>query len=139
MEIRFTDIDELVQVSQQLLQACGEKRVLAFYGEMGAGKTTLIKTICKILGVTGTTSSPTFSLVNEYQTATGETLYHFDFYRLKKSAEAFDIGFSEYTSSGNWCFIEWPEMIEDLLPDDVLKIRLLVSGGERVLTFDDPS
>lgn len=135
MEIRFTATGELDRVARQVLEACGEKRVLAFYGEMGAGKTTLIKVMCSALGVTGTTSSPTFSIVNEYESGNGEPVYHFDFYRVKKSAEAFDIGFPDYAASGHWCFIEWPERIEEFLPADVINIKLEVVGAERVLTM----
>jgi tRNA threonylcarbamoyladenosine biosynthesis protein TsaE len=135
MEIRFTDIDTLGTVAREVIAACGEKRVLAFYGEMGAGKTTLIKTICVALGVTDATSSPTFSIVNEYEGGDGKPVYHFDFYRVKKSSEAFDIGFPDYAASGNWCFIEWPELIAEFLPDDVVEIKLQVTGNERVLTM----
>ena len=102
---------------------------------MGAGKTTLIKAICVALGVTDATSSPTFSIVNEYEGGDGKPVYHFDFYRLKKSSEAFDIGFPDYAASGNWCFIEWPEQIAEFLPDDVVEIKLQVTGNERVLTM----
>lgn len=115
---------ELHRAAAHLLRQLGEHRVLAFYGGMGAGKTTLIRELCRALGVTDNVTSPTFALVNEYRTANGEKIFHFDFYRIKKLEEAYDLGYNEYFDSGCLCLIEWPELVEELLPDDVLRIRL---------------
>lgn len=108
-----------------------KSRVLLFYGAMGAGKTTLIKAIAKNLGVDDVTSSPTFSLINEYITKTGELIYHFDFYRIESEEEAYGFGAEEYLDSGNWCFIEWPEKVENLLPLDACIIRLDVKSNNK--------
>ncbi len=99
-------------------------RVFAFYGGMGAGKTTFIKALCAVLGVADIVQSPTFSIVNEYKTTAGDSIYHFDFYRIKKTGEVFDIGYEDYLYSGSYCFMEWPELIESLLPDDAVKVRI---------------
>jgi tRNA threonylcarbamoyladenosine biosynthesis protein TsaE len=110
--------------------------VILFHGEMGVGKTTLIKQLCKTLGVTSTTSSPTFSLVNEYETIDNQVVYHFDFYRLKNEMEALDMGADDYFYSGNWCFIEWAEKIPSLIPDKHAVITIeLVENGKRHLTL----
>lgn len=111
-------------VATSLLKHIKAAAVVAFYGKMGAGKTTLIKELCKQLGVKDIVNSPTFSLVNEYHTQAGETIYHFDFYRINKLEEVYDFGYEEYFYSGNLCFIEWPELIELLLPGDTLKLRI---------------
>lgn len=126
-------IAQLEDVSQQILNQTPNK-VILFNGDMGVGKTTLIKQLCKTLGVKDATSSPTFSLVNEYQTDSNQTVYHFDFYRLNKETEALDMGVDDYFYSGNWCFIEWPEKIENLIPQQhtVITIELL-PNGERLL------
>ena len=108
-----------------------KSRVLLFYGAMGAGKTTLIKAIAKNLGVDDVTSSPTFSLINEYITKTGDLIYHFDFYRIESEEEAYGFGAEEYLDSGNWCFIEWPEKVENLLPLDACIIRLDVKSNNK--------
>lgn len=134
MEIVFT-IDELESVAQQII-AQQPARVILFHGEMGVGKTTLIKQLCKTLGVTEATSSPTFSLVNEYETATNQIVYHFDFYRLKNEMEALDMGADDYFYSGNWCFIEWAEKIPNLIPEEHAIITIeLVDNGKRHLTL----
>ena len=134
MEIVFT-IDELESVAQQII-AQQPAKVILFHGEMGVGKTTLIKQLCKILGVTEATSSPTFSLVNEYETATNQIVYHFDFYRLKNEMEALDMGADDYFYSGNWCFIEWAEKIPNLIPEEHAIITIeLVDDGKRHLTL----
>jgi tRNA threonylcarbamoyladenosine biosynthesis protein TsaE len=132
MNISFS-LEEIDEVSRQILEQ-HPKKVILFHGEMGVGKTTLIKALAKSLGVKETTSSPTFSLVNEYQTTTNQTVYHFDFYRLKNEIEALDMGADEYLYSGNWCFIEWAEKIPNLIPDlhSIISIHLL-SDGKRVL------
>lgn len=134
MEIVFT-IDELESVAQQII-AQQPARVILFHGEMGVGKTTLIKQLCKTLGVTEATSSPTFSLVNEYETVTNQIVYHFDFYRLKNEMEALDMGADDYFYSGNWCFIEWAEKIPNLIPEEHAIITIeLVDDGKRHLTL----
>lgn len=134
MEIIFS-LDEIQQVAQKII-AKNPQKVILFHGQMGAGKTTFIKAMAKELGVTDATSSPTFSLVNEYKTANGELLYHFDVYRLKSESEALDFGIDEYLYSGNWCFIEWSEKIPNLLPDDYSEITIKISGnGNRHLIF----
>ena len=134
MEIVFT-IDELESVAQQII-AQQPARVILFHGEMGVGKTTLIKQLCKTLGVTEATSSPTFSLVNEYETTTNQIVYHFDFYRLKNEMEALDMGADDYFYSGNWCFIEWAEKIPNLIPEEHAIITIeLVDDGKRHLTL----
>lgn len=128
MEILFT-IDEIESVAKQIIAQHPEK-VILFHGEMGVGKTTLIKQLCKTLGVNSATSSPTFSLVNEYETTTNQIVYHFDFYRLKTEMEALDIGADDYFYSGNWCFIEWAEKIPNLIPEEhsVVTIELRPDG-----------
>jgi len=132
MTITFS-IEQLDVVAQQILDQ-NPNKVILFNGEMGVGKTTLIKQLCKTLGVDDATSSPTFSLVNEYQTKNNQIVYHFDFYRLNKETEALDMGVDDYLYSGNWCFIEWPEKIENLIPQQhtVITIELL-SDGNRLL------
>lgn len=128
MNVIFS-LDQLEEVAKQII-AQKPNKVILFHGEMGVGKTTLIKQLCKTLGVSGTTSSPTFSLVNEYQTTDNKIVNHFDFYRLNDEVEAMDIGIDDYLYSGNWCFIEWAEKIPNLIPDEhsVITIELLPDG-----------
>lgn len=128
MNIVFS-LDQLEEVAKQII-AQNPDKVILFHGEMGVGKTTLIKQLCKILGVTEATSSPTFSLVNEYQANDNQLVYHFDFYRLKNEIEAMDMGVDDYLYSGNWCFIEWAEKIPSLVPEphSVVTIELLPNG-----------
>lgn len=128
MNVVFS-LDQLEEVAQKIITEKPNKLIL-FHGEMGVGKTTLIKQLCKTLGVIGATSSPTFSLVNEYQTIDSQIVYHFDFYRVIKEEEALDMGVDDYLYSGNWCFIEWAEKIANLIPDDhsVITITLLADG-----------
>ncbi len=132
MNVIFS-LDQLEEVAKQII-AQNPNKVILFHGEMGVGKTTLIKQLCKTLGVTEATSSPTFSLVNEYQTTSNQIVYHFDFYRLNKEEEALDMGVDDYLYSGNWCFIEWAEKIPNLIPEEhsVITIELL-SDGKRSL------
>jgi tRNA threonylcarbamoyladenosine biosynthesis protein TsaE len=125
---------DLVPAAVQLLKAHPLSRVFAFYGKMGAGKTTLIKTLCQQLDVSDVVQSPSFSIVNEYKTTKGDSLFHFDFYRINKLDEVFDIGYEEYFYSGSYCFIEWPERIEPLLPSDTVTVS--ISGEtDRVIIF----
>lgn len=126
-------LEEINDIAKKIINDNPEK-VILFNGEMGAGKTTLIKTLCKTLGVQDATSSPTFSLVNEYQTVNNQLVYHFDVYRLKSQTEALDMGIDEYLYSGNWCFIEWAEKIPDLLPENYSVITITVmEDGKRSL------
>ena len=135
MEIRINSLDELHEAARQMVQAMGEHTVFAFYGKMGAGKTTLIKALCDVLGVSDMVNSPTFSLVNEYRSdTTGELIYHFDFYRIKKIEEVYDMGYEDYFYSGALCFIEWPELVEELLPGDAVKVTIEeLEDGSRVI------
>lgn len=134
MQVKYF-IDQIKDVARQILEENPEK-IIVFNGEMGAGKTTLIKKLCKALGVSEATSSPTFSLVNEYQTVNNETVYHFDFYRLKQETEALDMGVEDYLYSNNWCFIEWSEKIPNLIPENHSVITIeLQSDGQRLLTL----
>ena len=125
---------ELLPAAKQLIAANPAGRIFAFYGHMGAGKTTFIKAICHELGVTDIVQSPTFSIINEYKTGEGKSIYHFDFYRVKSIAEVFDIGYEDYLYSGSHCFLEWPEMIESLLPEDAIHVRI-TGEAERVIEF----
>jgi tRNA threonylcarbamoyladenosine biosynthesis protein TsaE len=132
MEFIFA-LEDIASVAE-IVVAENPKKVILFHGEMGVGKTTFIKQLCKTLGVTEPTSSPTFSLVNEYQTVNEETVFHFDFYRLKKESEALDMGVEDYLYSGNWCFIEWAEQIPNLIPEEHSSITIeLLPDGKRLL------
>jgi tRNA threonylcarbamoyladenosine biosynthesis protein TsaE len=114
----------LKEAAKMLIENFRDERVFAFYGNMGAGKTTFIKAICSELGSGDYVTSPTFALINEYTTSEGSIIYHFDFYRIKNITEAFDLGYEDYIYSGNYCFIEWPEKIESLLPAGVVEVRI---------------
>ena len=119
-----------------ILEKCGSKRVFAFDGKMGAGKTTFIKHLCEAMGTEDVVNSPTFAIVNVYEIASGEEVYHFDCYRIKDIREAMDFGAEEYLYSGNYCFLEWAEMIEPLLPEDTVWVKIEVEeNGERTLSF----
>jgi len=124
------NLGELDAVAKEILSFLEGQRILAIIGKMGAGKTTLIKSFCDVLGVQETVSSPTFSLVNEYTDAAGGSVFHFDFYRIQKLEEVYDIGYEEYFYSDNYCFIEWPEMISNLLPENHMKIHIEVNEKE---------
>jgi tRNA threonylcarbamoyladenosine biosynthesis protein TsaE len=131
MKILIEDKRHLRSAAKRLIEHAGPKRILAFYGPMGAGKTTIIKAICKALGANDLVGSPTFTLVNEYKTKAGEFLYHIDFYRIKKKDEVYDFGIEEYFSSGAYCLLEWPELIEDILPADTIRIKITVGENEQ--------
>ncbi len=127
-------LQSLPSIAKQVLDAFPDSRIFALYGRMGAGKTTLIKELCRALDVADEVQSPTFSIVNEYKTADNDSVYHFDFYRINKIDEVFDIGYEDYVYSGSYCFIEWPELAEDLLPEGT--VRLEISGeNARVIRF----
>ena len=120
----FYSLEDLVQIPQQVIKAAYGRNIWIFEGEMGAGKTTLIKAICKELGVIGHIQSPTFSIVNEYLSSSGKTIFHFDFYSIKNEIEALDFGIEEYFDSGNICLLEWAEKVESLLPNNCFKIKI---------------
>ena len=122
MMIKIQDIDTIREAAREFIAQIGNHRVFAFYGKMGAGKTTFIKAVCEELGVQDVINSPTFAIVNEYLDGNGEQIFHFDFYRIKKEQEVLDIGYEDCVYSGNVCFMEWPELIEDLLPEDTIKV-----------------
>ena len=126
MEIRIQDLDHIHEAAREFIAQIGDRRVFAFYGKMGAGKTTFVKAVCEELGVEDVITSPTFAIVNEYKGA--DTIYHFDFYRIKKLEEVYDMGYEDYFYSGNLCFIEWPELIEELLPEDTVKVCITENG-----------
>ena len=123
-QFNINGVEQLSEVSDYLLSMRDEADIIAFYGAMGAGKTTLIKNLGHRMGVTDEVNSPTFAIVNEYVTMDGESVYHFDFYRIKKIEEAYDIGFENYFDSGNLCLIEWPEMIEPLMPEKYIRVDI---------------
>lgn len=133
----LNDISELPSLAEQLKPLVLKHRVVAFHGEMGAGKTTLIKALCACLGVRENVSSPTFSLVNQYRTGEGKTIYHFDFYRINRESEAYDMGYEDYFYSQAVCLIEWPEKINALLPDGTLHITIQKAGDSRVITVSE--
>lgn len=137
MEIKITSLENIHDAAREFIAAMGDNTVFAFYGKMGAGKTTFIKAICECLGVTDVINSPTFAIVNEYRSATEELIYHFDFYRIKKLEEVYDMGYEDYFYSGALCFIEWPELVEELLPSDAVKVTIEEDEwGCRVVRFD---
>ena len=131
MKILIKDKRHLSVAARQLLKHAGEKKIFAFYGSMGAGKTTIIKAVCELLGAVDMISSPTFTLVNEYRTSGGETLYHIDFYRIKKQEEVYDFGIEEYLTGDSYCFMEWPELIEEILPTETVIVRISVNENEQ--------
>ena len=135
MEIRIESLENIRETAKSFVNEIGDRRVFAFYGKMGAGKTTFIKAICEELGVEDVITSPTFAIINEY-TATDGVVYHFDFYRIKKLEEVYDMGYEDYFYSGALCFIEWPELIEEVLPDDAVKVTITEQAdGTRTINF----
>lgn len=137
--IRIDSLEKIQEAAREFVASMGDNTVFAFYGKMGAGKTTFIKAVCQELGVTDNITSPTFAIVNEYRSdLAGELIYHFDFYRIKKLDEVYDMGYEDYFYSGAICFIEWPELIEDLLPGNTIKVSIEeVENGARLLTMED--
>ena len=134
MKIKIDSLDTIHEAAKEFLQNMGDGKVFAFYGKMGAGKTTFVKAICEELGVEDVITSPTFALVNEYTAGDGSPVYHFDFYRIKKLDEVYDMGYEDYFYSGAVCFIEWPELIEEVLPGDAVRVDIeeLDDGTRRI-------
>ena len=137
-EITIQGIKDIDRAAEEFLRKIGDRKLVAFFAPMGAGKTTFTTAICRALGVTDPVGSPTFAIVNEYMRADGEPMYHFDFYRINKLSEAMDIGLDDHLYSGCLCILEWPENIEELLPEDTLRVDILVNpDGSRTLSWDD--
>ena len=132
-----TNIDDLSSVSHDFIESFRQHRLIAFYGSMGAGKTTFIKALCDELKVTDVVNSPSFAIINEYAIPGDGLIYHFDFYRLKSISEAYDMGYEDYFYSGNLCFIEWPELVEEILPEDTVNVNIEeMPDGSRRIRFD---
>lgn len=139
MEIKIQSLDHIHEAARQFITAMGDNTVFALYGKMGAGKTTFIKALCQELGVEDVVTSPTFAVINEYRSdIAGELIYHFDFYRIKKLEEVYDMGYEDYFYSGALCFIEWPELVEELLPGNTVKVTIEEQeDGSRKLTMEN--
>lgn len=136
MEIRINSLDTIHEAAKDFIKGMGDGKVFAFYGKMGAGKTTFIKALCEVLGVKDVITSPTFAIINEYTDGNNNPIYHFDFYRIKKLEEVYDMGYEDYFYSGNLCLLEWPELVEDVLPENVIKITIEEQpDGSRLLTY----
>lgn len=136
MQIEIKNLTELQQSAQEFIRQMGDNTVFAFYGDMGAGKTTFIKAVCKELGVAETVASPTFAIINEYTSGAGSPIYHFDFYRIHKLEEVFDFGYEDYFYSGNICFIEWPELVEQVLPENTVRLSIQeTENGNREISI----
>ncbi len=133
MELLLNNLSEIDILANRFVENMNHRKVFAFYGEMGAGKTTFIKAVCKILGVTETITSPTFAIINEYKKSDSEAIFHFDFYRIKNIEEAYDFGYEDYFYSGQLCFIEWPELVEPLLPENVVRVQITVQDNDQRL------
>lgn len=139
MEIKIQSLDHIHEAAREFIAAMGDNTVFAFYGKMGAGKTTFVKALCQELGVEDVVTSPTFAVINEYRSdIAGELIYHFDFYRIKKLEEVYDMGYEDYFYSGALCFIEWPELVEELLPGNTVKVTIEeLEDGSRKLTMEN--
>lgn len=138
MKIQISSLEKLSEAAKQLIPFLQKHKIIAFYGPMGVGKTTFINALCNELGVSDNISSPTFAIINQYDTKTGNPIYHFDFYRINKLEEVFDFGYEDYFYSGNYCFIEWPEKIETILPEETLKLTISEEqDGSRLISFDE--
>ena len=124
MEITIKSLDNIHEAAKEFIKEMGDGKVFAFYGKMGAGKTTFIKALCEVLGVEDVITSPTFAIINEYTDGEENPIYHFDFYRIKKLEEVYDMGYEDYFYSGDLCLLEWPELIEEILPDNVIKVTI---------------
>ena len=137
MTITIKDLDHIEEAAREFIGQMGDDTVFAFYGKMGAGKTTFIKALCKLLGVEDEVNSPTFAIINEYRSeTTAELIYHCDFYRIKKLEEVYDLGYEDYFYSGALCFIEWPELVEELLPLDAKKVTITENAdGSRTISI----
>ena len=136
MEIIIKDIESISEAAREFIAQLGDNKIWAFYGSMGAGKTTFVKALCEAMGVTDTVNSPTFAIVNEYDTPSGRPIYHFDFYRIKRLAEVYDMGYEDYFYGRGLCFIEWPELIEELLPEETVKVTIEeLPDGTRQVRF----
>lgn len=129
-EVHIRDINDLERAAKEFLGKIGENTLIAFYAPMGSGKTTFTTALCKVLGVTDAIGSPTFAIVNEYMRENGDPIYHFDFYRINKLQEAIEIGLYDYLDSGHLCIMEWPENIEELLPEETLKVTIAVNPDQ---------
>ena len=137
LRISIPDLASIDDAARELIDTYPDSRIFAFYGEMGAGKTTMIKALCRVLQVTDVTSSPSFGLIYEYRTRGSDSVYHFDFYRIEQLEEAYDIGYEEYIDSGQYCFIEWPEKIATLLPPETVNVNLKITGNnERTMEVE---
>ena len=138
MEIKIQSLDQIHEAAKEFIAAMGENTVFALYCKMGAGKTTFVKAVCEELGVTDVITSPTFAIVNEYRSEdTAELIYHFDFYRINKLEEVYDMGYEDYFYSGALCFIEWPELVEELLPGNTIKVSIEEQkDGTRTVTLN---
>ncbi|GAA2995594.1 tRNA (adenosine(37)-N6)-threonylcarbamoyltransferase complex ATPase subunit type 1 TsaE [Prevotella corporis] len=138
MEIKIKNLETIHESAKEFIKNIGDKKVFAFYGKMGAGKTTFTKAICEVLGVKDVITSPTFAIVNEYTDGNGNPIYHFDFYRIKKLEEVYDMGYEDYFYSGNLCLLEWPELIEEILPDNAIKVKIEEQqDGSRLVTLEE--
>ena len=138
MEIKIKNLETIHESAKEFIKNIGDKKVFAFYGKMGAGKTTFTKAICEVLGVKDVITSPTFAIVNEYTDGNGNPIYHFDFYRIKKLEEVYDMGYEDYFYSGNLCLLEWPELIEEILPDNAIKVQIEEQqDGSRLVTLEE--
>lgn len=139
MEIKIQSLEHIHEAAREFIAAMGDNTVFALYGKMGAGKTTFIKALCQELSVEDVVTSPTFAVINEYRSdIAGELIYHFDFYRTKKLEEVYDMGYEDYFYSGALCFIEWPELVEELLPGNTIKVTIEeLEDGSRKLTMEN--